>query len=274
MPVNSPTVIATDRVIIVGAGLGALYAALKLAPRPVLMISPEALGQGASSAWAQGGVAAAMDAADSPEKHAADTVGAGAGTVDASVAAHVTSEARRHILDLTTLGTPFDRDADGGYVLNREAAHSLARVVRVKGDQAGAEIMKALISEIADTPSVQVLEGVLASGLEVKDKWNPQGDIELHYSGLRPGEKLYEELLIGEGSYETDHERINKANEIYLPWEDMIVLLDNLDAASDSFDVKSIQELLRNAPTGYVPTSKLNDLFLKKTLANNLRSLH
>ena len=57
--------IATDRVVIVGAGLGALYAALELAPRPVLMISPEVLGQGASSAWAQGGVAAAMDPADS-----------------------------------------------------------------------------------------------------------------------------------------------------------------------------------------------------------------
>jgi len=111
-------------------------------------------------------------------------------------------------------------------------------------------------------------------GLEVKDKWNPQGDIELHYSGLRPGEKLYEELLIGEDSYATDHERINKANEIYLPWEDMIVLLDNLDAASESFDVKSIQELLRNAPTGYIPTSKLSDLFLKKSLANDLSPLH
>jgi len=111
-------------------------------------------------------------------------------------------------------------------------------------------------------------------GLEVKDKLNPQGDIELHYSGLRPGEKLYEELLIGEDSYATDHERINKANEIYLPWGDIVVLLDNLDAASESFDVKSIQELLRNAPTGYIPTSKLNDLFLKKTLANNLSPLH
>jgi L-aspartate oxidase len=169
LPVNTTSVITTDRVIIVGAGLGALYAALKLAPRPVLMISPEALGEGASSAWAQGGVAAAMDISDSPEKHAADTVDAGAGTVDVEVAAHVTAQARRHILDLTTLGTPFDRDGDGRYVLNREAAHSLARVVRVKGDQAGAEIMKALIAEIAGTPSVQVLEGILASGLEVKD---------------------------------------------------------------------------------------------------------
>ena len=159
----------TGRVIIVGAGLGALYAALNLAPHPVVILSPDPLGQGASSAWAQGGIAAAMALADSPEAHAADTVRAGAGTVDAEVATSVTAEARAHILDLTAMGTPFDRDAAGGYVLSREAAHGLARVVRVRGDQAGREIMAALIAEVARTPSVQVLEGVLASGLQVQD---------------------------------------------------------------------------------------------------------
>ncbi|AJE45878.1 L-aspartate oxidase [Celeribacter indicus] len=161
--------LATDRVVIVGAGLGALYAALKLAPRPVVMISPERLGQGASSAWAQGGVAAAMDVADSPERHAEDTLRAGAGIVDAGVAARVTREAREHILDLTTLGTPFDRTPEGGYVLSREAAHSFARVVRVRGDQAGAQIMAALVEQVRATPSVQVLEGTMAIGLDVVD---------------------------------------------------------------------------------------------------------
>ncbi len=159
--------VVTDRVIIVGAGLGALYAALKLAPHPVVMISPEVLGEGASSAWAQGGVAAAMDLADSPESHAEDTVKAGAGTVDPTVADLVTREARDYILDLTTLGTPFDRTDDGGYVLSREAAHSFARVVRVKGDQAGAQIMAALIAQVRETPSIQVLEGTMARDLEV-----------------------------------------------------------------------------------------------------------
>lgn len=159
--------IITDRIVIVGAGLGALFAALKLAPRPVVMISPEPLGQGASSAWAQGGVAAAMDAADSPEAHAADTVRAGAGTVDPQVAGLVTRAARDHVLDLTELGTPFDRTADGRYVLSREAAHSLARVVRVRGDRAGAEIMAALIERVRRTPSVQVLEGAMAVALDV-----------------------------------------------------------------------------------------------------------
>nr|WP_207466297.1 L-aspartate oxidase [Paracoccus fontiphilus] len=157
--------IRTDRVVIVGAGLAALYAALVLAPRPVLMISPDPLGQGASSAWAQGGVAAAMDPADSPALHSADTLRAGAGIVDPDIARMVTTEARDHILTLTRMGTPFDRNASGDYVLSREAAHSLARVVRVKGDQAGACIMRALVAAVRAAPSVQVVEGWVATGL-------------------------------------------------------------------------------------------------------------
>ncbi len=160
--------IETGRIIIVGAGLGGIYAALSFAPHPVLMISPEILGQGASSAWAQGGIAAAMSSADSPEAHACDTVKAGAGTVDPVVAASVTAEARAHILDLTAIGTPFDRDGAGGFVLSHEAAHSMARVVRVRGDQAGREIMAALIAELRRTPSVQVAEGLVATGLQVE----------------------------------------------------------------------------------------------------------
>lgn len=159
--------IETGRIVIVGAGLGALYAALELAPRPVLIVSPETLGQGASSAWAQGGVAAAMARTDSAEAHAADTIGAGAGTVDAEVAAMVTAHAREHIIDLTDKGTPFDRTPDGGYVMSLEAAHTAARVVRVKGDQAGAKIMETLITAVHASPSVQVCERTMATGLEV-----------------------------------------------------------------------------------------------------------
>jgi len=160
--------IGTDRIVIVGAGLAALYAALELAPRPVLMISPEELGQGASSAWAQGGVAAAMAKSDSPEAHARDTEDAGAGTVDPEVAAMVTRLAHEHILDLSALGAPFDRDAQGNFLMNREAAHSAARVVRVKGDQAGHQIMETLIAIVRETPSIQILEGTEALRLETQ----------------------------------------------------------------------------------------------------------
>lgn len=159
----------TQRIVIVGAGLAALYAALELAPRPVLMISPEPLGLGASSAWAQGGVAAAMAKTDSAEAHASDTKEAGAGTVDPEVAEMVTRMARDHILDLTALGAPFDRDAQGNYVMSREAAHSAARVVRVKGDQAGHQIMETLIDRVRNTASIQILERTEALRLEVDE---------------------------------------------------------------------------------------------------------
>src|SRR5213593_4548673 len=73
-------------IVIVGGGLAGLFCALKLAPRPVTVISAAPLGQGASTAWAQGGVAAAVAEGDSPEAHAADTIAVGAGLVDERVA--------------------------------------------------------------------------------------------------------------------------------------------------------------------------------------------
>ena len=113
-------------------------------------------------------------------------------------------------------------------------------------------------------------------GFEVKSDSNPYGDIELKYSGLRPGEKLYEELLIGNNSSKTDHVRINKANEVSLNWEKMKTLLDDLDLATESFDVEKVQAYLCSAPTGYVPNSKLCDLLLveKKETFEDTSSLH
>ena len=160
-------VVTTDRIVIVGAGLGALYAALKLAPHPVVVVSPDSLGTGASSSYAQGGVAAAMSAGDSPSLHALDTKRAGAGTVDIDVADLVTRDAGEHIFDLVSLGANFDRSSEGDFVLSREAAHSFARVVRVKGDQAGSEIMATLVRKVRSTPSIQVLEGAIAVSLDV-----------------------------------------------------------------------------------------------------------
>jgi len=156
-------------ILIIGAGLAGLYAALTLAPRPVTVLSPKPLGYGASSAWAQGGVAAAMDANDTPEAHALDTVNAGGGIVDADIAAFVTNAAKKHILELAEVGTPFDRTPEGGFVMSKEAAHGFARVVRVKGDQAGAAIMKTLIEEVRRKPSITVIEGASALDMIVKD---------------------------------------------------------------------------------------------------------
>jgi len=156
-------------VLIIGAGLAGLYAALNLAPRPVTIISPKPLGFDASSAWAQGGVAAAMDEHDTPEAHANDTVMAGDGIVDADIATFVTSAAKEHVLELADVGTPFDRLGNGDFLMSKEAAHSFARVVRVKGDQAGAAIMRTLVKEVLNTPSITVMQGVTALDLIVKN---------------------------------------------------------------------------------------------------------
>ena len=78
-------------VVIVGAGLAGLFTALKLAPLPVTIIAAAPLGEGASSAWAQGGIAAAVGEGDTPEAHARDTILAGAGIVDETVA-HTVAE--------------------------------------------------------------------------------------------------------------------------------------------------------------------------------------
>lgn len=157
----------TGRVVILGAGTAALTAALRLAPRPVLVISPEALGQGASSAWAQGGVAAALGPGDSVAAHVADTLTAGAGIVDGAMVRIVAQAAADRVAALSHLGVPFDRTPAGGFALSQEAAHGLPRVARVQGDRAGAAIMAALIAAIRATPSVQVIEGLAAERLEV-----------------------------------------------------------------------------------------------------------
>ncbi|MEX0627453.1 MAG: L-aspartate oxidase [Cucumibacter sp.] len=162
-------VLNANGALIVGAGLAGLFCALKLAPRPVTVLSPKPLGSGASSAWAQGGVAAAVGKGDSPEAHALDTEIAGAGMVDFDFARSVTGEAAARIEDLARWGTPFDRDAEGHYLLSREAAHSVNRVVRVSGDRAGRAIMAALIEEVRKTPSIRIVEGITAVDLARAD---------------------------------------------------------------------------------------------------------
>ncbi|WP_295556278.1 L-aspartate oxidase [uncultured Hyphomicrobium sp.] len=152
-------------IIVIGAGLAGLFTALRLAPLPVTVVAAAPLGEGASSVWAQGGIAAAVGEGDTPERHAADTIAAGGGIVDAHVAEVVAAEAPSRIADLLRYGVPFDRDLAGHFVLSREAAHSQARVVRVSGDRAGAAIMQSLIAAVKATPSIRVLDGYEALDL-------------------------------------------------------------------------------------------------------------
>ena len=144
-----------DGVLIIGAGLAGLSAALACAPRKVLVLSATPLLHGCSSAWAQGGVAAALSPSDDPKIHAADTVAAGAGLVDPGMAEILTREGPDAVRRLAALGAPFDRDADGGFTQSLEAAHSRARVARVRGDQAGREIMRAVAAAAMAAPHAE-----------------------------------------------------------------------------------------------------------------------
>ncbi|MGL4713397.1 MAG: polysaccharide biosynthesis protein, partial [Shewanella sp.] len=98
------------------------------------------------------------------------------------------------------------------------------------------------------------------SGFEVKDELNPDGDIAIEFSGLRPGEKLYEELLIGDDVTGTEHERIMTANESYLSWKELDVILNRLDKACHEFNHEAIRDILITAPTGFAPTDGICDL--------------
>ncbi|WP_165793962.1 polysaccharide biosynthesis protein [Marinobacter halophilus] len=97
-------------------------------------------------------------------------------------------------------------------------------------------------------------------GLAEKDQEQPDGDIEIIYTGLRPGEKLYEELLIGDNPQGTSHPRIMMAREVSMPWTQVEDLLGKFARASQTFDCGLVIELLKEAKTGYSPNDEMSDL--------------
>lgn len=101
------------------------------------------------------------------------------------------------------------------------------------------------------------------SGLTLKNEQNPNGDIEVKITGLRPGEKLFEELLIGDNVLGTHHPRIMKANEQLLPWAELRALLLKIDVACHQFDHEQLRHLLLEAPAAFAPTDGICDLVWK-----------
>ena len=108
-------------------------------------------------------------------------------------------------------------------------------------------------------------------GYIIKDERNPNGEIGIEYTGLRPGEKLYEELLIGEQVTGTDHPKIMRAEEDFLPWQDIEQLLMRLEQACAALDQIQIREVLSEAIGGFVSKEVASDPMLDIQTADQVR---
>jgi L-aspartate oxidase len=146
------------RFIVVGSGVAGLHTALRAAAHgQVLLLTKGSLFDSATS-YAQGGIAAALGAGDSPELHRHDTLAAGAALCDRRAVEVLVEEGPARVRELQLAGARFDLAPGGKIALGKEAAHSRRRIVHARGDQTGAEVVRTLIQRIGATPSVRVLE--------------------------------------------------------------------------------------------------------------------
>ncbi len=159
--------------IVVGGGVAGLAAALAMRapagrPQPrVLLVSKTRFSEGGASNWAQGGVAAAMAAGDTPWRHAADTVAVAGGIADRAAVELLTTRGPQRLRELLASGARFDRDAGGELALGREAAHSAPRILHAGGDATGAEMVRALAAAVRGAEWIEVLDETFAEELLV-----------------------------------------------------------------------------------------------------------
>ncbi len=161
--------LSTD-VAVIGAGAAGLWAALVAAREgaQVVLVSRSTLAESASY-WAQGGVAAALAADDSPERHARDSLTAGRGTARPSAIEVLCREAPESVRELLAAGVRFDADRHGELVLGLEGGHSARRVVHAGGSATGRRITRQLSALAAEHPRIRVLEGTTAGALWTDD---------------------------------------------------------------------------------------------------------
>jgi L-aspartate oxidase len=163
----------TDRIrtrfLVVGSGVAGLHTAWRAAAHgSVILLTKRSLFD-SSTAYAQGGIAAALGAGDSPALHRRDTLAAGAALCDAAAVQVLVEEGPARVLELQTAGARFDLAPDGTLRLGREAAHSRHRIVHAQGDQTGAEIARALRERVDETPNIDVREFARVLDLIVHD---------------------------------------------------------------------------------------------------------
>jgi len=178
--------------IVVGSGIAGLTAALELRTRVprVLLVTKDVLSSG-STVWAQGGIAAALDPADSAQAHLADTLVAGGGLCDPLAVRVLVSEGPARVRELVARGAVFDRRPDGSISLTREGGHHADRIAHAGGDATGAEISRALVAQIEavrDDPGIEVVEhalvlDVLTAAPDADGRPGPVAGVTLHVIG-------------------------------------------------------------------------------------------
>jgi L-aspartate oxidase len=154
--------------LIVGSGIAGLRAAIALAPSGRVQILTKAAATESNTGYAQGGIAAAIDAADSPARHAADTIRAGDGLCDAAAVSVLVEDGPRYVRELIDWGVRFDRDEHGRPALALEAVHSARRVLHA-GDATGREIARTLWQRASAIPNVHTVNHALVTRLIVED---------------------------------------------------------------------------------------------------------
>src|SRR5918911_2522757 len=146
------------RFLVVGSGVAGLHTAWRASTGgDVLVLTKRTLFDSAT-AYAQGGIAAALGAGDSPELHRQDTLAAGAALCDRAAVEVLVEEGPARVRELQTAGAAFDLDPSGDFKLGREAAHSKNRIVHAHGDQTGAEVARTLVERVKEAKGIKVLE--------------------------------------------------------------------------------------------------------------------
>ena len=175
---------AQTDVVIVGSGIAGLSTALqitRLSQLRVMLVTKDVLAAG-STPWAQGGIAAALGAGDSPDQHLADTLVAGAGVCNEDAVRVLVREGPAAVRDLMQIGTRFDHGRDGELSLGREGGHHRDRIAHAGGDATGAEIERALVARVLDASGVEVIEHALVLDV-LRDASGAAAGVTLHVMG-------------------------------------------------------------------------------------------
>lgn len=157
------------RFLVVGSGVAGLHTALRASTDAEVMVLTKRSLFDSATAYAQGGIAAALGAGDSPQLHRRDTLAAGAALCDAEAVEILVEEGPARVRELQTAGARFDLEPGGDFKLGREAAHSRRRIVHAHGDQTGAEIARTLIARVGNSARIKVLERTRVLELIVAD---------------------------------------------------------------------------------------------------------